>query len=711
MAKKLSFKSLIVAGLAFLAMPFVASCSGGGGGGNGFDVKWEVAEQAHVTAEGYKSLPTKLEDGADLKFSVETDDGFSVLSVTSLTEGAKSAKKLSLKNGFYSLVISGNTTIAVNVTKAVKSLSITNPTKLDYFAGESLDTTGMIVKAVYADNSEEVIEKGNDGYSVSPSFFVGGETSFEVSYLGQKATVNLNARVDLLVTIDPDGGEIDSAWIANLRSMNLNNFKVENGVISFSYFKDLPNAIALPTADQIEKTSCAFLGWGNSATISNNATESMSFKANWKEELVKLNSLHLVKRDGIPYLILKGNFGTATQVYFYLYEGNADIELKDETIAGQPGEAFEFDFDLRKLSDKGAEFEGKWMDIKFVAENGNEKKVMELYTTDSFEMDLGESVTAAGNVYAFQTYTPDGSSLTAIKIVFSSAGDISYKLNFENGNIIFDGVCKLAGTAGKTFRLSWWMSSEVLMGEATIADDGKFQIVAPLSMFDETMGGEGYCHYTVLDGETIIAGGPSSDLSYLVADNTYSQQTINGNAWKAFSYEYDGKIYYFGSRWTVLMVTCYDASQVVTASLEKVNNVVNVKLNFPLKDFTAEDLHYGYDLQSNGNDGQAGDWSYPYIETDDGTSTGTRLYEHEAVVGTDKFTVLIPISNVAGLTDGVIYGIHLWFTNEEVINASGDIKGAEFDASATLTEGSHSYKLFADSTITWNNLSVLVEAA
>ena len=56
-----------------------------------------------------------------------------------------------------------STEFEVNVI-SVKSIELTKPTKLEYKYGESLDTSGMSVKAIYDDNQSEVIKSG---YSVT----------------------------------------------------------------------------------------------------------------------------------------------------------------------------------------------------------------------------------------------------------------------------------------------------------------------------------------------------------------------------------------------------------------------------------------------------------------------------------------------------------------------------------------------------------------
>ena len=75
-------------------------------------------------------------------------------------------------------------TFKVNVSNYVKGIKIeTNPTKTEYFVGENIDKTGMVVKAVMANNTREPIELTNINLSTNPSTNIElGTTKVNVNY-------------------------------------------------------------------------------------------------------------------------------------------------------------------------------------------------------------------------------------------------------------------------------------------------------------------------------------------------------------------------------------------------------------------------------------------------------------------------------------------------------------------------------------------------
>lgn len=81
-----------------------------------------------------------------------------------------------------------STEFEVNVN-SVKSIELTKPTKLEYKYGESLDTSGMSVKAIYDDNQSEVIKSDYSvtGYDKTKS----GTQTITVTYRNQTATFDV----------------------------------------------------------------------------------------------------------------------------------------------------------------------------------------------------------------------------------------------------------------------------------------------------------------------------------------------------------------------------------------------------------------------------------------------------------------------------------------------------------------------------------------
>lgn len=92
-----------------------------------------------------------------------------------------------------------STEFEVNVI-SVKSIELTKPTKLEYKYGESLDTSGMSVKAIYDDNQSEVIKSGYSvtGYDKTKS----GTQTITVTYRNQTATFDVTVAEPQITKIE-----------------------------------------------------------------------------------------------------------------------------------------------------------------------------------------------------------------------------------------------------------------------------------------------------------------------------------------------------------------------------------------------------------------------------------------------------------------------------------------------------------------------------
>ena len=92
-----------------------------------------------------------------------------------------------------------STEFEVNVI-SVKSIELTKPTKLEYKYGESRDTSGMSVKAIYDDNQSEVIKSGYSvtGYDKTKS----GTQTITVTYRNQTATFDVTVAEPQITKIE-----------------------------------------------------------------------------------------------------------------------------------------------------------------------------------------------------------------------------------------------------------------------------------------------------------------------------------------------------------------------------------------------------------------------------------------------------------------------------------------------------------------------------
>lgn len=290
-----------------------------------FTVTWNVPEHATVEVTGHDTLPTSVESGTKIEFTVTCDAGYAVNRVRS------GSRTLYDDDGVYSVTVRSNTTIEVTVERKVKSIAITTkPNKLTYFDGEAVDATGMVVTATFETNDVEAVTD----YTIEPSTLSAGDTSFTVTYQDQEAVVQLDATVEYSVNIDPNGGTISSEVLKTYETQH--NYKVEeDGSIFFSYYNNLETPLALPTSDQITRDNYAFLNWSDNITQITNNSKNVDTTANWSPELVDISRVYLTveqeEGEDVPYLYIEGTFKAADSAMLYLYEGNQHFSLEGDT--------------------------------------------------------------------------------------------------------------------------------------------------------------------------------------------------------------------------------------------------------------------------------------------------------------------------------------------------------------------------------------------
>lgn len=412
----------------------------------GVALTWQIDEHATVSVVGEDELPQEWPQDEEIVFTVTCDAGYEVNTVRAGNKALKADDQ-----GQYSAVISGETTITVTVTKSIASVSVTKaPTKLNYYADEALDPTGMEVTVTYEDNSTEIITD----YVVSPSTFAIGDESFTVSYSGHaSAAVNLTAPVEALVVIDPVGGIIDeeilSAWAAR---EDFNNYKADgDGVITFTH-SGLDEEIVLPTATQVSKGDYyTFLNWmdidptdeedeGTAVeTIDADDGHSYNLELAWDAEIVVANSVSLQYVEGKPYLVLNVTFMAADSAYLYLYEGNDKVELVGDTLEASGNDTDELFFDLSKLG--ATTYNGAWMDIRFNAELDGKEYSQSLRLNHDFPIaEVGGGVQDDSFSYSLLTYR-NGSS-DDLKIAFTDY-NTTYAFDVEGNTLTVSGKVNL----------------------------------------------------------------------------------------------------------------------------------------------------------------------------------------------------------------------------------------------------------------------------
>ena len=81
----------------------------------------------------------------------------------------------------------------------ITGIAVTAPTKTEYWKGEELDTTGMVVTAAYSNGSEEIVTEDADVTGYDPG--TPGEQTVTVTYEGMTATFTVTVNEIVLIGI------------------------------------------------------------------------------------------------------------------------------------------------------------------------------------------------------------------------------------------------------------------------------------------------------------------------------------------------------------------------------------------------------------------------------------------------------------------------------------------------------------------------------
>lgn len=131
---------LVLALVAVLCFGALTAC-----GGVKYAVTWNVSENATVTVTDHDELPSEVAEGTTLTFQVAANSGYEVDSVRANDRTLRADKE-----GNYSVDVKADTTIEVETIEQVSSVTVkTNPTTMTYYAGEKVDTDGMVVEVAY----------------------------------------------------------------------------------------------------------------------------------------------------------------------------------------------------------------------------------------------------------------------------------------------------------------------------------------------------------------------------------------------------------------------------------------------------------------------------------------------------------------------------------------------------------------------------------
>ena len=710
--KKLLVTTLSLVALLGIGAGALAGCNNKPSGPSSEEVvgtyalTWTVPEHAKVHVEGYDGdLPKSVPVDTAVSFTVEVDQGFAVESVKA------NNKKVSFKNDKYTVGVTKDTEIVITVGEAVSDLRVSaNPTKLSYIAGEEIDVTGMVVEVTLGSGDSKVVPYGGeDGYTIFPTVFEGGETSFEITYKKMSVTVNLSEVVQYKVVIDANGGTFSTDYLALLEGLNLNNYSHKDGVITFTYYNNLSSSVPMPKDGDVYKDQYSLTGWSYAeSSISNSTAANVEAKASWQRELVKLLSCELLIESNTPYLVIKGKFNAANEVYLYLYEGNAQVELKGDTYTGSTGEDFTVKFDLTRLSSQGENYEGKWMDIRFNAKSADKEESMEIFVnaTSTIAVDSGQKVAHNGIVYMFATYN------SALKVYFQQV-NLSY--TFEGHSETVGGVTKdylrITGNTqdaahfNKYVHITVWCGYETTGYGANIDASGNFVVEYDLKDFDSVLKTNIFFHIGIYEDSTmanVIWGGTNTNIAISTVFTTMPQlEKKLGDIHHAAKYAgSNGLSYFIGYAWDGLMLYVVDEGHEVNPTNVKVeerSGTIYYVITGTCSGYTSETFLYGFYFQ--------------HINNLDGLGEGdvydnNAVDQHASVDASGNFEMIFPVSTLITpdfkASSDTKWGLlPKYYLGEKKETTDRIEVRAETFNDQSITKDGVRYSVYANQTTTW----------
>lgn len=145
------------------------------------------------------------------------------------------------------IVLAGcDITAATNETAAtLSSITVTAPTKVIYEIGGTLDTTGMVVTAVFSDSTEQTVDLADCTIIGFDSSAVADDQVITVTYDGQTATFTVDiikSVASIAITTPPDtttyyiDGELDTTGLVVTATFTDNSTAVvDNADLTFNY--------------------------------------------------------------------------------------------------------------------------------------------------------------------------------------------------------------------------------------------------------------------------------------------------------------------------------------------------------------------------------------------------------------------------------------------------------------------------------------------
>lgn len=419
-------------------------------------IEWDTANATHliVSADGFDELPTSVDKGTSLSFTVSPDSAGNY-AVDTVKRGTTT---MQLKNGKYTYTVNNDVKFTITEKKVVKDITATPASGVTFLAGDTVERGDLVVTVNYKDGSHDTLNWGD--YSIQyqggaeATCISLGDTSIGVSYSGIQASITIPA-TKAQITINPVAGVLGDEFLGALEKRagtdgDLADFQkdADTGIVTFTYVALTQGAITLPTKMDVREgltiqnpilKSWAIVSDSEVVEITQITTDnkvSLNIQAQYDAKIVTFKSVDLKLDNGVPTLEVTFTKPQAAGAYIFLYEGTQKFTVKGEPFdIPATGEDMTVDFDLRKLAAStnatGEHFWGGWMDIRVAVEINGVVFSDTVVMSDDVDVDMGKMVHDNENCYRFIHYVNKGN--LELKVYFNRYA-YDYEVKVKDGD-------------------------------------------------------------------------------------------------------------------------------------------------------------------------------------------------------------------------------------------------------------------------------------
>ena len=413
-------------------------------------VTWQNGSSFTFTTETGEALPAtqEVDNGSSLKFKVAVNDN--TMGVTKVVAGDDTLTADA--NGVYTVVVNDDITVSALVQKlSIVSIEVTTaPTRKEYFAGDTLDKTGMVVTATYNNGVTGAITDYEVRYAYGTALSTGdtavtiavGSLTCELTGLTVRDHVPFtNVAVSLtavegkpVLTVT---GTLGDATMATLEIKGCGKHNATLNGKDFTIAIDLATVIAGAkggdwldlklfhsaehyidlTDSQATDMSATVVYEGRKYFF---ASYESALKIVWEDaEPFKALGTTLEVVGGVPTLKVTGTLGTAP---------NAKLDIKgcgqyEATYSGEGNKDFTISVNLATaLASSEA---GDWLDLKLYYG----ESYTDLYKEQATNYDA--SFISAGRRYFFASWGISEDAPQALKIVWEAVPDYTAEAGVE----------------------------------------------------------------------------------------------------------------------------------------------------------------------------------------------------------------------------------------------------------------------------------------